>query len=103
MASAAITNELPRHIAEGLHLVPQHMQGGIRRYLLNGIPPGGFLTAVLENNLMEAFGRADAVNRAAMFGWCQFIYGYAPAGCHGSPAKVSAWIESGGLVGREAA
>ena len=36
-------------------LIPQHMRGGIERYVMNGVPPGSFLTAVLSNDLKEAF------------------------------------------------
>lgn len=92
---------LPSHIVEGMRHLPEHMHGSIQRYLLNGIPPGSFLTAVLENDLMEAFGRADDDNREALFEWVRFIYNYAPTGCHGSSEKVSAWISRGGLCGSE--
>lgn len=38
--------------------------GALERYLNNGIMPGSFMTAVLENNLKEAIGRADMTNRS---------------------------------------
>lgn len=64
------------------------------RYVKEGIPTGDFLYAVLSNNLMESFGRADDQNRASLFEICSFVYNELPAGCHGSPEKVREWLES---------
>ena len=72
--------------------IPDYTMGGLRRYIDQRIPPGGFLTAVLENDLRESFGRADENNRAALFYICAWLYNEAPAACWGSPAKVSAWL-----------
>ena len=73
--------------------LPEHMQGGMRLYMEEGIEPGSFLMAVLENNLIEAFGRADNINRDRLFDFCQFLYNEAPNQCFGSPEKVKLWIE----------
>ena len=62
------------------------------RYAERGILPGGFLTAVLENNLMEAVGRADMQNAVTLKDICTYVYNEMPAQCHGSPAKVDAWL-----------
>ena len=77
-------------------LLPEHMQEGMKLYIENGIPPGDFLLAVLENNLMEAFGRADSINRYALFDFCQFLYNKAPPQCYGSPDKVAEWLNKKG-------
>lgn len=79
--------------------VPEHCQGGLVRYIVHGIPPGSFLLAVLTNDLMGALGKADEVNRDALHAYGSFLYNDAPADCHGSPAKVAAWIKRGGMVG----
>jgi hypothetical protein len=87
---------------EGLRLLPEHMRQGVTLYIERGLPyMGDFLRAVMENNLTEAFGRADYINEAHMKDWVNFIYNYAPSQCHGSREKVKAWVERGGLVGRE--
>lgn len=88
---------------DGLRLLPDHMHGAVERYIDNGIPPGSFVRAVMENDLMGAFGRADAINLGAMLDWANFVYNHAPSICHGSPAAVAEWIASGGLVGIETA
>ena len=63
------------------------------RYVTEGIPTGGFLEAVLCNDLMESFGHADMYNRSTLFEICDYIYNELPALCHGSPEKVRAWLK----------
>lgn len=74
--------------------LPEHMQDGMRLYIESGINPGSFLRAVLENNLMEALGRADHINRHALFEYGSFLYNEAPPNCFGSPENVAAWIKA---------
>jgi len=84
-------------------LVPQHMRDGLKLYFDRGIPPGSFMTAVLNNDLKESFGRADEVNRDNLFEIVSFLFCDAPIICWGSPEAVRAWIKSGGLQGKEQA
>lgn len=58
-----------------------------------GCPTGDFLRAVLENNLMEAFGRADEGNTRDMREIVAYVYNELPASCHGSTEIVREWIE----------
>lgn len=69
-----------------------HMRDGVINYIEHHIPPGGFLTAVLENDLFQAFARADLENRESMFYICAWFNSYAPAGCYGSPEAVKNWL-----------
>ncbi len=71
---------------------PPQIVAGIRRYVDERIPPGGFVTAVLENDLKEAFARADRGNIAAMFEIVTYCYNEIPASCWGSPEAVEAWL-----------
>jgi hypothetical protein len=73
--------------------LPEHMRDGARLYIEHGIAPGGFMMAVLENNLAEAFGRADYVNTHCMASWVAWLYNDAPSSCWGSPERVAAWIK----------
>ena len=73
--------------------------GSLERYVEHGIKPGDFLTAVLENNFMEAAGRADSFNQLHLHDWARVIYNDVPSACHGSSERVSQWIKAGGLVG----
>jgi len=72
--------------------VPVHTLPGLKRYIENHIEPGGFLSAVLSNDLKESFGRADQENREHLFDIVNFLYNEAPATCWGSPEKVKAWL-----------
>ena len=71
--------------------VPTHMHEGMVRWIVLGQRPGGFLTAVLENNLKEAVMRADDINARMLADTVGFLYSCAPPMCWGSPEKVKAW------------
>ncbi len=79
--------------------LPEHMQSGAQLYVEKGIKPGRFLMAVLSNDLKEAFGQADLVNRALLFEWASWLYNNCPHEAQGSPEKVQAWLAKGGLEG----
>jgi hypothetical protein len=83
-----------RMIEGGRGLVPFHMWGAVERYFVHGVSGGSFLDAVLSNDLMEAFARADQVNSENMRKWCEFLYNYAPSGSHGSREAVQNWLAS---------
>ena len=90
--------ELRQHLCE--RGVPEHIHESIIAYVMVGQPVGSFLTAVFENNLMEAFKCADDMNLDAMHNIVRFIYEDVPSTCHGSPEKVKKWIEIGGVKGK---
>lgn len=66
-------------------VLPESMRGGAERHIEYGIFPGSFMQAVICNDLQEAFGRADDINRELMFDNVCFWYNEAPSNCHGSP------------------
>ena len=84
--------EIKRKALEGIHMIPEHMHDGIISYLTQGRPQGSFLTAVLSNDLIDAFVRADHINSANMFNWVKYLYNYAPPSSYGSPEKVKDWL-----------
>jgi len=67
-------------------------KSAIDRYVASGIPPGGFLLAVLQNDLKEAFARADEGNTRDMFEIVSYCYNNIPSVAWGSPAAVLAWL-----------
>lgn len=74
--------------------IPGHTAGGLLRWVEKGTPPGGFLQAVLMNDLKNAVGRADLENLRnlpAMVGW---LYNEAPMGCYGSEELYYAWFDA---------
>jgi hypothetical protein len=72
--------------------VPVHMHDAYIRYLLAGIEPGGFLVAVLANDLRAAVQRADTINQHALAAHMDFLCTAAPAAAWGSYAQVAAWV-----------
>ena len=75
-------------------LLPEHCRDGMRLYVEHGIMPGSFMTAVLENNLVEAFAHADDINIHRMFDYANFLYNELPGNAWGSSAIVLAWAEA---------
>ena len=75
------------------HLIPEETQDAIRCWVLRGEYPGGFLTAVLENRLLQAIARADMENLSALPSIVNFLYNRTPASCWGDPGSVAAWPE----------
>lgn len=73
--------------------IPRALHDGLVRYLVQRIRPGGFLTAVLENDLREAVARANPpAHLLALPALAKFLYNEAPAAAHGDPASVNSWI-----------
>lgn len=74
--------------------IPEHMHGAIIRFYENGIPPGGFLSAVIDNDLREASARADDINRHALFNYIRWFYNHAPSGTWGYSGAVNDYLKA---------
>lgn len=95
---AKISAEIEKEFLE-LDL-PDHMLKGVQRYLIHGIPPGGFLTAIFENKFVDAFGRADLRNLRKMREWACFLYNYVAMDARGEENFIQ-WCRMGGFIGIE--
>src|ERR1017187_4939500 len=73
--------------------VPDDIVYSLYRYVNGRIPEGGFMTAVLSNDLRESFARADHINKHKLFNIVDFCYNEIPALCWGSPEKVNNWLK----------
>ncbi len=93
---AAVSETWARGLLEN---IPGHMVPGVVNWVLEGKVPGGFLQAVINNDLMGALGKADDTNKHKLWNYGMFFHNFAPSGCYGSPDKVQAWIDKGGLLG----
>lgn len=75
------------------HFFP-HLVHGLRAYLELHQETGGFLRAVLENNLTEAVMRMDRDMPIEMLrALVELVWNYFPSRCHGSPEVVAAWLK----------
>lgn len=81
--------------------VPEHTAAAIDDYIMRGFDPGGFLEAVICNDLFGAMGSADHDNRARLFEICQFFYTESPMICRGDREAFTAWKRRSGLSGKE--
>ena len=70
---------------------PAHIRDSLELYVEKGFDPGGFLSAVLENKLMESVARADKHNLPLLPEIVRFINWELPSGCYGNEAKVKSW------------
>ena len=84
-----LTNESKQAMFESG--MPEYMHGGIIRFYENGIPPGDFLTAVIDNDLQEAAVRADSTNIERLKNYVMWFYNYAPSGTWGFPGATDTW------------
>lgn len=73
--------------------IPAHTQDALNRYINDRIIPGGFLTAVLSNNLMSAFSKADESNKHALELICKYVYNHLPSRSWGSLEAIHKWTE----------
>jgi hypothetical protein len=62
------------------------------RYVKDRIPTGGFLGAVLCNNLKEAVGMADIESQLQLCAIVSYCYNHIPSESWGSPEKVAQWL-----------
>lgn len=74
--------------------IRQDMLDALRRYVEDGTPPGGFLRAILANDLMGACAYADDDNMRNLPAYAAYVYNELPSGCHGSHEIVTRWIHA---------
>ena len=71
------------------------------RYVEFHCPTGGFLDAVLRNDLKESCARADSQNLYLLFDIVSYLYNEVPWNCWGTPERVNAWLHPVESVGEE--
>lgn len=74
-------------------LLPEHIREGARKYIEEGRHPGGFLTAVVQNDLFSAFAKSDEINARRMRDILYFFWNEAPGECFGGKDKMDEWIK----------
>lgn len=71
--------------------VPKNIQTALADYVERGIPVGGFLYAVLSNDLFGAVNRTEDLDSFKDI--ANWIHDCAPQACWGSEAKVIRWLQ----------
>jgi len=71
--------------------LPLHMEKSLHDYIYFGRPVGGFLQAVIENNLQLAVGKADNSNIRYLPAFPAYLYMCCPADAWGSRGAYESW------------
>ena len=74
------------------YCMTEQSKESLYNYLVYGLEPGSFMTAVLCNDLIGAAGSADYENIKRMGYYVQWLVRYAPSGSYGSPEAVKGWL-----------
>lgn len=73
--------------------VPDHTRQSFEDYLLRGLPPGSFMSAVLRNDFVAAVCHADHVNREHLPGIAKWMLNHAPSISWGNEQAVRDWVD----------
>jgi hypothetical protein len=84
-------------------MIAAHTLDSLIAYVTTGSEVGGFLSAVLDNDLILASRLADSESQRSLASIACLLWNHAPPDSFGSAQKRRAWIEQGGLEGADAA
>jgi hypothetical protein len=73
--------------------IPSWVIPTLERYIEERTMGGGFITAVLQNDLRGAIARADNDSLKGLRGIVTLLHCHAPDDCWGSKEKVNDWIK----------
>lgn len=73
--------------------ISDHMGAAINRYVNEKLEPGGFLTAVICNDLSGAVAQADDNNLKNIPAFVAYFYNETPSSCWGSKEKMDNWLD----------
>lgn len=74
-------------------LIEERFREALQRWVQLALPTGGFLWAVLTNDLRGAIERGDEGALDNLPHIVAYLYNDCPSACWGSPEKVRAWVE----------
>ena len=72
--------------------IPSYVITALEYYVSDRHSTGGFLNAVLTNDLFRAVGKADNESMKALRGIVTLIHCHVPAICWGSKERVRDWL-----------
>ena len=71
--------------------IPPRIKAAIDHYVEGGYTPGGFVMAVLSNDLTQAVLIADNESLSALPAIVRYVYNHIPHDAWGSPEITKAW------------
>jgi len=71
--------------------IPPRIRAALDAYIETGRTPGGWLTAVLSNDLLGSIRLADDESRSALRDVVRYLYWEVPMLAWGSPAHFAKW------------
>lgn len=74
-------------------VIPETTRESMMAYVEDRREPGGFLSAVICNDLINAVCRADKDNLFVIKEIVQWFYNVAPMGCFGGKQKMVLWLK----------
>ena len=74
--------------------IPMETLAVLRRYVVDGLKPGHFLTAVMSNDLFGAVSHAVGDNRDVLADIVTFLHSYCPGACYGSSYHCERWLNA---------
>jgi hypothetical protein len=74
-------------------MIPRAIKEQIDNYIDGGVPPAGFLSAMLCNNIRDAVAHADEFNKRALYDIVIYLENFMPNMAWGSPVRVEKWLE----------
>lgn len=92
-------SDRPRFLLNRPSFIEPHVWPGIRDYVWDGKPMGGFLHALFAGDVFRAAPNADAGNLENFGHMVKWIRIDCPVGSYGSYEKVEEWGVIGGLKG----
>ncbi len=75
-------------------MIPKAIKYQIDQYIEAGVPPGGFLNAVLTNDLMVAIQKADETNKLHIPDIVTYLLNYLPPIAYGNAKNVTDWLHA---------
>jgi hypothetical protein len=73
-------------------VIPEHTLVTLKSYLDHRHHPGGFLEAVLTNDLFGAVMRADLQHKDALGAIVQYVYQTFPSSAYGDKERFWNWL-----------
>ena len=80
-------------LTDNWYYIPPHTRLSLVNYFMHGLHPGGFIEAVLTNDLHRCVAIADHANIEALQIIVQWIQSHAPLDSWGTREKIEAWCD----------